>query len=234
MDKTNWIYISALFSTAFGWFLNELGQWFRTKNEDKKIKKRILFNLLETNFIFNKLDNSAIVELLSERLLIRIPEQEQSNEVKQYLIQLYSGIINEIAKTNVSDSIEEIENNYSKAVEDLATIDPITAYRLNGKTKILQTFDLLNTYYDKIKQQFPDDTEQVQNSIEIATQAMEPGIIKDAISDLQSEIRAIAFSINFKTWYKVTQTLKKSRDRVKEDEIKMIDELLDKLIPNFK
>ncbi|SHG02544.1 hypothetical protein SAMN05444274_1212 [Mariniphaga anaerophila] len=233
MDKTNWIYISALFSTAFGWFLNELGQWFRTKNEDKKIKKRILFNLLETNFIFNKLDNSAIVDLLSERILLRIPKQEQSNEAKQYLIQLYSGVIKEIAQDNVSNSLIEIENNYSKAVEDLATIDPITAYRLNGKTKILQTFDILENYYNKIKQQFPDDNEQVQNSFEIATQTIEPGIIKDAISDLELEIRAVAFSIDFKTWYEVRRTLKKSKDRVKKDGIKMIDELLDKLIPNF-
>jgi hypothetical protein len=37
MGKIDWTYVGALFSVAFGWFLNELGQWFRTRKEDKKI-----------------------------------------------------------------------------------------------------------------------------------------------------------------------------------------------------
>jgi hypothetical protein len=126
VDKIDWTYITALFSITFGWFLNELGQWFRARQDDKKIKKQILYNLLETNFIFNQLDTSELVELLTERVLVRIPKHEQTEEVKQYLTQLYSGLIKGLVQDNVAENIEEIEEKYSNAVYSLSTIDPIT------------------------------------------------------------------------------------------------------------
>lgn len=232
MDKIDWTYITALFSIAFGWFLNELGQWFRTRQDDKKIKRRILYNLLETNFIFNQLDTSNIVELLTERILLRIPKHEQTEEVKQYLNQLYSGLISNLIQENVADNLESIEEKYTSAVDSLATIDPVTAYRLNGKTKIIETFDLLEDYYEEVKQQFPNDIEQMQGAIEIATNSIKPEIIKEAIEDLEEEIRDIAFSIDIRTWLKAKKTLKTSKERIRKDGAKKIDELLDKLIPS--
>jgi hypothetical protein len=231
VDKIDWTYITALFSVAFGWFLNELGQWFRTRRDDKKIKRQILYNLLETNFIFNQLDTSELVELLTERILVRIPKNEQTEEVKQYLTQLYSGLIKGLVQDNVADNLEELEEKYSSAVDSLSTIDPITAYRLKGKTKILQTFYLLQDYYEEVKNQFPDDLEQIQNSIEITTNTIEPDIIKEAISDIKDEILNISFSIDIRTWFTAKQTLKSSKDRIRKDGVKKIDELLDKLIP---
>jgi len=232
VDKIDWTYITALISITFGWFLNELGQWFRTRQDDKKIKRRILYNLLETNFIFNQLDTSNIVELLTERILLRAPKHEQTGEVKQYLNKLYSGLIDGLIQDNVADNLESIEEKYTNAVDSLATIDPVTAYRLNGKTKIIETFDLLEDYYEEVKQQFPNDADEMQGAIEIATNSIKPEIIKEAIKDLEDEIRDIAFSIDIRTWYKVKQTLRSSKDRIRKDGVKKIDELLDKLIPN--
>jgi hypothetical protein len=230
VDKIDWTYITALISITFGWFLNELGQWFRTRQDDKKIKKKILYNLLETNFIFNQLDTSNIVELLTERILLRVPKYEQTDEVKQYLNKLYSGLIDGLIQDNVADNLERIEEKYTSAVDSLATIDPVTAYRLNGKTKIIETFNLLEDYYEKVKQQFPNEADEMQGAIEIAKSSIKPEIIKEAIEDLEDEIRDIAFSIDIRTWYKVKQTLKSSKDRIRKDGVKKIDELLDKLI----
>jgi len=232
VDKIDWTYITALISITFGWFLNELGQWFRTRQDDKKIKRRILYNLLETNFIFNQLDTSNIVELLTERILLRVPKHEQTDEVKQYLNKLYSGLIDGLIQDNVADNLESIEEKYTNAVDSLATIDPVTAYRLNGKTKIIETFDLLEDYYEEVKQQFPNDADEIQGAIELATNSIKPKIIKEAIEDLEDKIRDIAFSIDIRTWYKVKQTLRSSKDRIRKDGVKKIDELLDKLIPN--
>ena len=232
MDKIDWTYITALFSIAFGWFLNELGQWFRTRQNDKKIKRRILYNLLETNYIFNHLDTSNIVELLTERILLRVPKDEQTEEVKQYLNQLYSGLINNLIQDNVADNLESIEEKYTNAVDSLATIDPVTAYRLNGKTKIIETFNLLEDYYEEVKKQCPNNIDQMHGDIETTTNFIKPEIIKDAIEDLEEEFRDIAFSIDIRTWFKVKNTLKSSKERIRNDGVKKIDELLDKLIPS--
>lgn len=231
MENLNWTFLGALFSVAFGWFLNELGQWFRTRKEDKKIKKQILYNLLETNFIFNQLDTSEVTQMLTNRILLRIPENEQTEELKQYLNHLYSGIIRGLLQNDVAEKLSTIEEKYTKAVDNLATIDPITAYILNGKTNIMQSFDLLQEYFEEVKEHFPVEEELVQNQILSTVDALKPEIIKEAISDLEDEIKDIAFSINPWTWIKVKRTLQSSKDRIKNEGEKQIDELLDKLIP---
>jgi hypothetical protein len=231
MGKFNWTYLGALFSVAFGWFLNELGQWFRTRNEDKKIKKQILYNLLKTYFIFNQLDTSEITQMLTNRILLRIQKNEQTEELKQYLNQLYSGIIGGLLQNNISDKITTIEKKYTKAVDSLATIDPITAYSLNGKTNIMQSFDLLQEYFEEVKGHFPGEEELVQNQISSSFDALKPEIIKEAISDLEDDIKNIAYSINPWTWIKVKSSFQSSKDIIKNEGEKKIDELLDKLIP---
>ena len=36
-DKILWGFIFSAVGIVFGWTLNQLGQWFRTRQEDKKI-----------------------------------------------------------------------------------------------------------------------------------------------------------------------------------------------------
>lgn len=230
MDKINWTYVAALFSVAFGWFLNELGQWFRTRKEDRKIKKQVLFYLLETHFTFNKLDTTEITNLLTEKVLARIPKNEQTEEAKQYINQLYSGMIGSFAEENVADSLEEIEEHYTKSISELSKLDPITAYRLNGKNKIFEVFDFLHDYYDEVKEKFPNEP-GLDEKIDLTVDTIKPEILKDAVSDLEDEIKGIAFSINLWTWYRAKKTIAKTKAKIRKDDEKKIDELLNKLIP---
>lgn len=231
MNKFDWTYITALLSITLGWFLNELGQFFRTVHSDKKIKKQILYNLLETNFIFNKLDSEKFTDILSERVMLRIPLEEQSEDLKVNLKQLYSKLLGEVIKKNVAENLEAIEAKYTSAVDNLASIDPVTAYRLNGRTKIMDIFDSIQLYSEKAKNEFPFDAEQIQESIELAAENIKPDIIKDAITSLEQEILDLAISINIQTWLKVKRSLKKSKKGIHEDGVKLIDDLLDKTIP---
>ena len=233
MEKINWTYIGALFSVAFGWFINELGQWFRTRKEDKKIKKQILYILLETNFLFNRLDTTELIQILTDSILKRIPKDEQTDELKLYLNQFYTEIISGLLQNDVAEKLEIIEEKYIKAVENLAAIDPITAHRLSGKTKIMQSFDILHDYFEKIKGYFPEEEELVQNQITITIDIIRPEIINEAISDLEDEIKDIAFSINPWLLIKAKRTLKSNKNKIRYEGKKQIDELLDKLIPKF-
>jgi hypothetical protein len=95
----------------------------------------------------------------------------------------------------------------------------------------MQSFDLLQEYFEEVKEHFPGEEELVQNQILSTVDALKPEIIKEAISDLEDEIKDIAFSINPWTWIKVKRTLQSSKDRIKNEGEKQIDKLLDKLIP---
>jgi len=230
LEQLDWTYITALISVAFGWFLNELGQWFRTRKEDRKIKKQVLFYLLETHFTFNKLDTSEITNLLSRKVSERIPKTEQTDEVEQFINQLYAGIIGSLLEDNVAESIEEIEGHYTNSVSELSKLDPITAYRLNGKNKIFQVFDLLQGYYDEVKETFPN-IPGLSEQIELTVETVKPEIIKDAISDLEEEIKDISLSINIWTWIRAKKTVNNIKRKIRKDDEKKIDELINKLIP---
>lgn len=230
MEKFSLTYFAALFSVALGWFLNELGQWFRTRKEDRKVKKRVLFYLLETYFIFNKLDTTDITNLFSKKILELIPKKDQTTEYLQFINQLYSGIIKNIVEDNVGDSLQDIEENYTKAINELSTIDPITAYRLNGKNKIFKAFDLFHDYFNKLKERFPNE-QDLNEKIKLTTDTIKPEILKDSITDLEDEIRAISLSINFATWFRAKKIISRIKRNVREDDEEKIQELFKLIMP---
>ena len=227
MEKTGWAYISTIVSITLGWFLNELSQWFRTRKEDKKVIKRVLYNLLETYFTFNQLNTSDLIHLLTDRLLIRFPVQDQSLETKDYLNKLFSEIINGFIKDDIVGRLEKIEVGYTLSIENLAAVDPITAYRLNGKTRIIETFDILQEHIKEKVAQSIELNAQFQDHID----SIKPQIINEAINDLEDEILAISFSINILTWIKTKNTLKRIKGKIKKDGEKKMDELLNKFLP---
>jgi hypothetical protein len=227
MEKTGWAYLSTIVSLTLGWFLNELSQWFRTRKEDNKVIRRVLYNLLETYFTFNQLNTSDLIHLLTDRLLIRFPVQDQSLETKNYLNKLFSEIINGFIKDDIVGRLEKIEVGYTNSIEDLAAVDPITAYRLNGKTRIIETFDILQEY---IKEKITQSTELdllFQGHID----SIKPKIINEAINDLEDEILSISFSISIITWIKAKRTIKRIKGKIKKDGEKKLDELLNYFLP---
>ena len=230
MEKINWTYISALFSVAFGWFLNELGQWGRTRKEDRKIKKQVLFYLLETHFTFNKLDTTELKNLFEKKVFERIPKSEQTDEVKQSVNQLYTEIINGLVEGDAAKSLEEIQEHYTSSIIELSKLDPITAYRLNGKNKIFHVFGLLNDYYNKVKEKFPNEQE-LNDKIELTVEIIRPEILKDAISDLEKEITGIGLSISLRAWFRAKKSIKKTKSKILKDDEKKIDDLLEKILP---
>jgi hypothetical protein len=231
MEKIGWTYLSAIASLTLGWFLNELGQWFRTRKEDKKLIKKTLYNLLEIHFTLYHFDTSEIQQLFVDRIIIRIPDHEKTDELKQFLNRTYSSLISGFIRNDIVNRLEKIEMNYTKAVDDLATIDPIAAYRLNGKTQIFKAFDLLQDCFNDFVDQNSEQKEEIQKQVTSTIEFLKPEIFKEAIKDLEIEIRSLAWSINCWTFYKTKKTLNRTRDRIKNDGTKKIDELLDKLIP---
>jgi flagellin-specific chaperone FliS len=225
----NETFITALLSVAFGWSLNELGQWFRTRKEDKKIKKKVLYILLDTHFKFSRLDLSQFVQIATDKVLSKIPENEQSEELKQYLNKLYSEMLEELMHADVAKELSELEEKYTNAIDSLATVDPITAYRLNGKTQIMKTFDSLKDYYDCVKAHFPGHENLIESNIIKATNYIKPEIIKISISEIEKEIYALSYSINPWIWYKAQSTLKKQIQRRKIESVKKMDEIFETL-----
>lgn len=232
MNNSIWTYFSALGSVAFGWLLNETGQFLKTRREDKRIKKKVLFLLFETLYTFKKLDFSKELEIITEKILARLPKEAQTDEGKFMLKEMYKPLFSNFIESDVSDNLIELEDSYKKSIEELSLVDPITAYRLKGKNKILQTFDQLNNYFEDAKLHYPEENIEITTQGETVMEIIKPELLKTSIFDIVEEIKRIALSIGIITRIKANKIINQRKDKILDNKKEeQIEELLNKLMP---
>jgi len=222
-------FLTTLIGIGFGWILNELGQWFRARREDRKVKRKMLYLLLETYYTFNKLDTAPIITEISKIIAEKLPHEIQTEELRLEINKIYHNAIDQTMEDNVADEILDLEESYKKGIEDLALVDPITAYRLKGKNDIFETFDQMAEAIESIKKQLPEEEkERIPDSI---FNMIKPELLKTTFTDLEEEIKKISLNIGPITYYrskKVTRNLKSSVD---ENKRKEMQKFFDKFLP---
>lgn len=232
MTNTVWTYVSACISVALGWLLNELGQWFRGRKDDRKIKKKVLYFLLETLFRFRRLDTSKIVAFMTSEILLRFPEEARNAEAHKQLEALYSQLVPKLVESEIEEGIEELKTGYKKSIDDLSLVDPLTAYRLRGKTKITDSFKELTDYFNHAKQLFPGQDEHIDEESKKIIDYLKPGILTSATEDLVAEIKRIAFSIGIITYVRAKNLVEDDAIQLDDDRRKKLNEYFDKFLPD--
>jgi len=221
--------LTTLIGIGFGWLLNELGQWFRTRREDRKVKKKMLYLLLETYYTFNKLDTSPIITEISKIIAEKLPPEIQTEELKLEINKIYHNAIDQNIEDNVADEILDLEESYKKGIEDLALVDPITAYRLKGKNDIIETFDQMAEAMESIKKQLPEEEQQrIPDSI---FNMVKPELLKTTFMDLEEEIKKISLNIGPLTYYRSKKVIRNLKNSVDENKRKEMQKFFDKILP---
>lgn len=232
-DKILWGFIFSALGIAFGWTLNQIGQWIRTRQEDKKSIKVVLFNLLETYFLFVRSDLDKFVQKITDKVHSNLPEDQRSEESKSFINSLYSGIITEYLKPELSEKLDEVRLSYQASVKTLATIDPITAYYLSGKSNILDYFDSIQDWLESLKIDFPTEQNQIEIGAQQVLGVLKPDILNDALSELEKDIAKVAWKINPYVWFQSKRVIRRLKINVNQKVDKKIDELFEKLNPLF-
>lgn len=230
--KTILIIIPVL-SVGLGWLLNEISHWLTSRKGDSKIKKQVLFNLLELRFQLNKLNYEKYIDTLTDIAVERIPIGERPQNFKDTLKEVYMNSLKQVIEENVNSSISSIEVQYDKAVNELSSVDPIGAFRLFGKNKMTSQRDnALNDYSNNLLNSFcfEGDERVIEDSLEEVKKTMKPEMINDLISDIEEEILRLSKSISFIT-YRETKNILKSPERVISKEQKVE---IEKFLDNFE
>ena len=230
-DKIFWGFVFSAVGIVFGWTLNQVGQWFRTRQEDKKNLKIVLFNLLETYFVFARSDLDKYVQKVTDKVHSMIPLSDQSEEVKVIMQTIYSGIMTNHLKPELLKEIRIVQENYQSSIKTLATIDPLTAYYLSGRTNILETFDTIEGMFDNITEQFPTEHNEVQINANQAFNIIKPDIFKDTVLDLETDIKKIAWKVNPYVWFNSKRAIDRLKVNTNENLDKEIDKMFEKLEP---
>lgn len=234
MNTNIWIYISATASIVIGWLLNEFGQLVKIRRENKKIRKKVLFLLLEIRYTFSLLNNDKIIEKLSEKILSRLPPEVNNEEGRAYITEIYKKLMPKILEPDVANNLSGLEESYRKALEEFSGVDPVSAYWLKGKNNILDILKSLTEYFAYAQEMFPAQRTEIEAHAETLLDNIKPEIIVEAIDELVDEIKDLALQIGVITRFRVDKVLKKIDSNVNDpNRLKKLDDYLDKNMPTF-
>ena len=110
-NKTLWTFAFSIIGISFGWFLNQAGQWFRTRIEDKKKLNQVLFNLLEVYFQIQRSDIEKYIKKVTDKLLEKIPIEVQTEEVKQQIINGIATVLETSLKPKILEELKIVAEN---------------------------------------------------------------------------------------------------------------------------
>ena len=224
--------IIPVLSVGLGWLLNEISHWLNSRKGDSKIKKQVLFNLLELRFQLNKLKYEKFIDAITDIAVERIPINERPENIKDFLKEIYTTSLNQTIEENVNKSLLSIELQYNKAINELSSVDPVGAFRLFGKNKMIsQSDNAFDVYSENISKSiyFQGDEELIDDSLEEVKKTMKPEMINDLISDIEVEILRLSKSISFKTHKETKSILKKPEQEISKEQKAEIEKLHEKL-----
>ena len=225
MEKIDWTVIAVIVSVTLGWFLNELSQWIRTSREDKKVKKSVLYNLLEIHSSVSWFDISDIVETVTNKVMSSIPKEKITKKLEMSFKEIYIRRMLGIVKSNEAKNLDKLEEKYLNTINDLALIDPITAYYLSNNSQIWSFIDSLIEFSEQANEMLSNLIEDNQTLTKDISVGEEPVIIKKIVSDLREDLYRVSWSINIVTWKRVKRTVRSLKNKIKivnEKEINMI------------
>jgi len=219
-------FLFSIIATGFGWLLNEASQFIRARGDDKRSVKRVLFNLLEVHYLFLRVDLDKVLDMVVGKVLVQLPREQQTPQVKEGIKSFYSSTLKTLLKDELGSRVMKAKAGYEASVNELASIDPVSAFRLSGKTFILYQFDLIENWFGNVKEMHPNHASQIEKSASIAMDAIKPPVTKEDLEELEDSIREVAFEAGIITWIKTRKQVRKSKKFIEVDIEKKLDSMM--------
>jgi hypothetical protein len=193
-------YIGPFVGVYIGWLLRQKSEKHKIKYEEQKRIKNTLFNMLE---IRNGLLQSKRIDRMLRVLIPKIKAHPKFNQEEEINPIEFKNFIRKLL-LNFNDDNHEINFNqkFKQSVENLSEINPILAFKINGKQNVRKYVDGWEMESRNIM-----DSENVEG-VEEALEAYKPKLIDEIDFDLTEIILEIADLI--------------TEDQIKEDAKEMI------------
>ncbi|MCJ8288372.1 MAG: hypothetical protein HRT58_21890 [Crocinitomicaceae bacterium] len=227
LGSIEWGFIFSALGITLGWILNQLSQWLLSRQNDKKNLKLVLFNLLESYFALYKSDIDKYIESLVEKLALKISPKNSTEALKEELRVVCSQVLKQQLVPKLYEDLRIVQSNYQNAVEDLAPIDPITAYYLSGRPNPLEAFEQVEKSIDVMATESPEQESEIDKTGEVLINKLKPTFYDDALNSLEWDILKISWKVNPKTWFRSKKAITQVKLNAKQNLDKNLDELLD-------
>lgn len=216
-------YIGPFIGVLIGWFLNSKSEKKKIEYDESRKIKRILFILLE---IRNELLQPKKIDKYLRVYIEKVKSKFDINEIDDIDYEQLRNILkNLLIKINGTNNQFDLYKQFNECIDNLSEIDPILAYRINGKQNIRnfieswenETISVLA--YENI------------NEVESMISHFKPKLIDDIQYDLSIIIKDVAKLTDDSTVLKETSNLlKEPTDAEYENDItEFIDKMFNKL-----
>ena len=189
----------ALVGTGFGWLLGEFGVILRRRSSDMLISRQVIFNLLEIYHLLQRLDVTRDIALYVDQLLTIVPIHERTPETRRFLVDSLQAILPSLIEKEIAIQLEEVNKKYPETISQLSSIDPVMAFRLSGKTKIMNYFDQLSKFYSTLTDQHPAERTQIDLLGSQINNHFKPEIITASIAAIKIDILELANNTDRRT-----------------------------------
>lgn len=225
----NWSTIIALSSVGFGWFLSQITQLLRFRGNNRRTKKRVLYDLLEINFILSRLDNTDLVDEYLKYIKSKFPKDDSFEQLKPFIQVQIENLIYQREIDIVLDELDEIEETYNQAIIELSKIRPIRAYYLRGVSKILDQLEQLQEFAQDFTAEITVEAPEVNTIMSDFINSLKQEQFNESIENIKKEIKRMSFSIGIIMWIQSNKVIKKKSilldDKIKET----LDSIFDKV-----
>lgn len=223
LETLKWGAILSGIGIAFGWFLNQLTGWWRVRRDDKRVLKQVLYNLLEVHHLLNRFDIDEPVEKISERLLDKLSPEENTEENRAILKKFIYKEAASFFQSITSKDLKVFEEKYENSITELSKIEPIRAFYLSDKTKIIDKIKLIEAWVDNVYEKYPSDATEMEITKRELSDILSPNVMDGSLKDLKQEMIAIAWKINPIIWLRTKNLLNKNNQVNAEWENKIND-----------
>jgi hypothetical protein len=137
-------YVGAPLGLILGWSLNEVSKYLSDRKNDKKIKRSVIYHLLEiyTALIFSdyqKFEDAILEEYKATAIMkgLNLKDLMEHEDMKDFINNLHPHW--ELTMLQIGyDRYDKIKLNYTNTLEQLSTIDPIYSNNLSGFQNMLR------------------------------------------------------------------------------------------------
>lgn len=194
----------------------------------------VLFNLLELWYLLKRSRMIQSTELTAAYLSVikrKFPNIELSTKDFEKIDSIIAPVLSQLLPSFLVREQDSIAAAYKRSISDLATVDPILAFRMGGNEALMSTVDMLDRQIQMFLGEAAKERsgELTKSFLDNLGQRSVNYLYEDALSDLERDLRALARRISVPTWVRLELRLRKA-ESLKSSLPEIVEKLIDKLL----
>lgn len=209
--------LAALAGALVGALSAELRTILEVRRDARRITNKVLFNLLDLRHLVRFGHDEAVLRELAPLITAHPSFAGSETEVNEYLVT--SPTMREaVAKLAHSFTDPAFAEQYRIAVDALASVDPLLAFQLSGRTALVRMQEQLTELLDLLRDHQPEEETAREDPLRQKMEGMVKDFVHvDALKSLEDDILAVAAKLGWLVRWRVKRVLQRTGNSPNEE-----------------